>query len=326
MPLCSKPYIRTGAQPCPCGQCHGCLTNRKQLWTHRNILESYNHEASSFVTLTYTDEHLPLNGKGIPTLRKEDLQLFLKRLRKHFPPKSVRYYAVGEYGTAGSRGINPHFHLCLYGVGEEKHRIIQDVWRKPSKFGKRGDPLGFTYTGSFTPQSAAYVAGYVQKKTKYNKDMYDEFEILPEFSTMSLRPAIGYNAVSLIAAALQENPEAFTPTGDVPTSLMHGSRRLPLGNYLREKIREELGLDHTLETWVDPITGEIEEKRKWHGKEIQKEIYRQELSDLQKNTQEDQKLPKDAQASIKHALQYRDGQAILNFEAKQKLKSKSGVL
>jgi hypothetical protein len=317
MPLCSKPYITTSGQPAPCGQCPGCLTNAKQQWTHRILLESLGHEENSFITLTYDDENLPLNEKGIPSLRKRDLQLFIKRLRKK--GHKFRYYAVGEYGTSGSRGINPHFHLCLFGVGEEKSLDIAKSWTKEKH--KSFNPLGFTYTGSLTPQSAAYVAGYVQKKTKYNKDMYDEFEITPEYSVMSRRPGIGYFAIPKIAEVIRQNPETLTITGDVPTSLMHGKRKLPFGKYMREKLREELNLDHTLESEYDPLTGEvIKEKKVWHAKEEQKKLYEKEMQILQENTQiPDEKLPKDAQVSIKHALQYMNGQSILNFENKQKI-------
>jgi uncharacterized Rmd1/YagE family protein len=341
MALCSKPYIHAGHQPVPCGQCAGCLTNRKQLWTHRIILESIGHEKNAFITLTYSNENVPYErsekekytcektGKEkekwvfypteYPTLSKYDLTRFFKNLRNRTNQK-FRYYAVGEYGTKGARGINPHFHICLFGLGEEAAGIIQDSWRTETGSRTKGDPLGYTYTGSLTPQSAAYVAGYVQKKTKYNKDMWEEFEITPEYSTMSNRPGIGAHAVPKIAEALQLWPEGLTPTGDVPTSIMHGNRKLPLGNYLREKIREEMQLDHTLETWMDPITGEIEEKKKWHGKELFKEVLKAELLALQENKEDyDPKLTPDAQASIKHAIEYRDKQKILNFDAKQKL-------
>ena len=326
MALCSKPYITLSGQPTPCGQCQGCLVNRKQLWTHRIILESLGHEKNCFVTLTYMDEHLPLNGEGTPTLVKDHLSGFIKKLRTKLPQK-LRYYAVGEYGTSGARGINPHYHLCLFNVGEEDGWAIQDSWRTNEGRGKQGEELGFSYTGSLTPKSAAYVAGYVQKKTKYNKDMYDELQILPEYSTMSNRPGIGAGAIDKIAETISEH-NAFTPTGDVPVSLYHGSRKLPLGQYMREKLRWKLDLDRTEITEYDKRTGEIQKTRvKWHGKEKQKEIYEEELRLLQENKEVyDPKLPEHAKSSKKAALAYRDGQAIANFEARQKIFSKSGTL
>lgn len=324
MALCSKPYIGTGRnQIGPCGQCRGCLTNRKQLWTHRIILESKAHDQNSFITLTYNDENLPLNSQGTPTLVKRDLQLFIKRLRNRLPQK-LRYYGVGEYGTNGSRGINPHFHVCLFGADERAAEAIHDSWQTETGGGTHEThSLGHTYTGSLTPQSAAYVAGYVQKKSKYNNDMYEELDITPEYATMS--QGIGRASVEDIAKILETYPEALTPTGDVPYSLTHAGRQLPLGNYLREKLREKLDLDRTEEHYIDPLTGEITTKIKWHGKERQKDIQETEMQILRKNPEINSqagKLPEDGQVSISKFLEWKNGQAIENFERRQDIYTK----
>lgn len=325
MPQCSNPYNPKGDNPpVPCGKCPACLTNRKQLWTHRIMLESYLHENNSFVTLTYNDDHFPENS----SLNFDHLKKFFHRLRKRFPPKTYRYYAIGEYGTSGDRkaskyGINPHYHICLFGIGEEKQRVIAECWTDP----KTKKPYGFTYTGTLTPQSAAYVAGYVQKKNEYNKQMYEELGIKPEQARMSNRPGIGAKAAKLIAEQIKKHPETLTQCGDVPISLNHGKRTLPLGRYIREKIREELNMDHTLQIEHDPHTGEVlNEKKIWHAKERQKDVYKTELQLLQKNTQKDQKLPEDATISQKTLLIYLNKQANLNFLAKDKLNQKEGIL
>lgn len=306
--------------PSPCGKCSGCLVNRKQLWTHRIVLESYAHEKNSFITLTYEDKHLPKTQDGIPTLNKTHLQNFFKNLRRRLPDK-IRYYAVGEYGTAGERGINPHFHACLFNVGEEDAQAVQDAWREPTGRGKQGEIMGFTDTGSLTPQSAAYVAGYVQKKTVINKEQWEHLGIQPEYSTMS--QGIGKNAVKLIADTIRKHPEILTPAGDVPTYLLHGERKLPLGKYLREKIRWELDMERTETVYMDEFTGELETKVKWHAKELQKQAYKQELQDMQKNTQEDKKLPDEATVSIKNLLKYQNKQQIENEEKRRKIFTKN---
>jgi hypothetical protein len=322
MALCSKPYVGRNGDTGPCGQCLGCRINHKQLWTHRIILESKGHEQNSFITLTYNDENLPLNSKGVPTLVKRDLELFIKRLRDRVPQK-LRYYAVGEYGTKGSRGINPHFHVCLFGADERYAEEIHSSWYKENGRGNHEEKisLGHTLTGTLTPQSAAYVAGYVHKKTKYNKDMYEEYDIVPEYSTMS--QGIGRNAIKEIAKILEKYPEALTPTGDVPYSLQHGKRKLPLGNYLREKLREELGLDCTIQTLYDEKTGEIIKERKlWHAKETQKKIMQEEVRILRQNPEiqaQSGKLPEHAQISISKFLDWKNGQSIINFEKRHEL-------
>lgn len=62
----------------------------------------------------------------------------------------------------------------------------------------------------------------------------------PEFARMSLRPGIGALAVSDIAGTVRQNDLA--PDGIVPTALQHGRNILPLGRYLRRKLRLALGL------------------------------------------------------------------------------------
>jgi hypothetical protein len=326
MAICRTPFVTLSGDLAPCGRCPECLVNRKQLWTHRNILESYDHEQKCFLTLTYSDEHLPHNEEDTPTLHKEDVQRFIKKLRQAYPHK-IRYYLVGEYGTAGERGINPHYHLLLYGIGHEHSELIQDKWRSAAGKGKKGDILGFAYVEDVTHQSIAYVVGYVEKKTEYNKQMYEEFNIVPEYSSMSLKPSIGFNSVPKIAALLKAKPEYLTEHGDVPYSIMHGPRSLPLGSYLREKIREELDLPHDIETYMNEDTGELIDKKIWHGKEEAKAQKRAEMQILQENTLiHDPKLPKDAQISKKIMHDYLYEQSHKNFDARKKLQYNSHTL
>jgi hypothetical protein len=326
MAICRKPWITPPGDIAPCGQCPECLTNRKQLWTNRNILESYAHEKKSFLTLTYSDENLPTNYRDIPSLNKTHLQTFFKNLRSKLETP-IRYYAVGEYGTAGSRGINPHFHVLLYGADQEQAEAIHDSWRLPAGRGKQGEPAGFVYIGDITDQSIAYVAGYVQKKNKYNKDMYDEFEITPEYSTMSLRPTIGASAIPKFVELFKAKPEYLTEYGDVPYSVNHGSRALPLGNYLREKIREGLDLPHDIHTYMDEQTGKLTDKKIWHGKEEAKAQRKKEMQILQENQKVyDPKLPEDAKVSIKHFYEYKNEQAKKQFDARQRFNHTSHTL
>lgn len=59
---------------------------------------------------------------------------------------------------------------------------------------------------------------------------------------MSLRPGVGALAVSDIADVLttESGCDALTRVGDVPTALSHGLKSMPLGRYLRGKLREAL--------------------------------------------------------------------------------------
>lgn len=187
------------------------------------------HEASCFVTLTYNEDNVPLVRPDIGTLVPKHLQLWLKRFRQKISPSTVRYYAVGEYGDQTWR---PHYHLALFGVGPEAQQIISDTWA-----------MGFVQVGDLTRESAQYVAGYVTKKMT-SKDDPRLSGRHPEFARMSNRPGIGAVAMKQVATALstEHGLDECKKTGDVPFQLMHGKKNMPLGRYLRRKLREEMGL------------------------------------------------------------------------------------
>jgi len=222
--LCKNPYVQ-GITPYPCGQCLPCRLNRRRLITHRLLLEQRCHEFSCFPTLTYTDETLPVDG----SLDPDHTSLWLKRLRRRLgPTRPVRYYLIGEYGDETFR---PHYHAALFGLSSLENELLSRSWA-----------MGGTLLGTLTAESAQYIAGYVTKKMTAK----DDPRLLgrhPEFARMSLRPGIGALAVPVIADALNCSAGAASIAldGDVPTALNHGRKKLPLGRYLRRKLREELG-------------------------------------------------------------------------------------
>lgn len=228
--LCEKPYV-IGSMPCPCQQCFPCRINRRRLWAHRLDLESQMHGDSSFVTLTYDDEHLPLGGSLAP----DDPQKWLKRLRKVLAPEKVRYFLAGEYGPETFR---PHYHAAIFGLAASVAGgvdgcagVVRDTWN-----------LGNTFVGPLSRDGAMYVAGYVTKKMTQGKDKRLNGKY-PEFSRMSLRPGIGAPAVPDIARVLDTpfGMGSIDASGDVPVSLQYGRSNVPLGRYLRVKLREALG-------------------------------------------------------------------------------------
>ena len=94
--------------PIPCGSCIGCRADKARAWSDRLQAElSITSKPSWFVTLTYDDDHLPSDRK----LRKGDLQLFHKRMRKAFGP--FRFFACGEYGERTHRA---HYHSIYIGL------------------------------------------------------------------------------------------------------------------------------------------------------------------------------------------------------------------
>lgn len=232
--LCRKPFVKAGAAY-PCGQCMPCRVNRRNMWSHRLMLEAFCHVDKAFVTLTYDDDHLIYDWRTrAPILWKEDVQNFLKRLRFKLEPMKLRFYAVGEYGDKRDR---PHYHLMLYGYpacGRGSTRgenccaacdMLRSVWGK-----------GNVFSGYVSKQSAAYVAAYTVKKMTSVDDPRLRGRT-PEFCTMSLRPGIGAEAMWDVASSVL----AHDIWPDVPLVLTYGRQSKPLGRYLRRRLRKLTG-------------------------------------------------------------------------------------
>lgn len=236
--LCRNPFV-TGGAGYGCGQCFPCRVKRRRIWVHRILLEGMLYPNNSFVTLTYADEKLP-DGMS---LRLYDLQLFLKRLRSRLSPDKVRYFAVGEYGEQEGR---PHYHLALFNYvgcvfgdyfvysGQRKREcmclscsFIRHVWSN-----------GRIHQGVIERKSAQYIAGYTVKgMTRHDDERLGGKE--PEFARMSLRPGIGADAMCNVARTIE--CYKLAADGDVTSALRNGSRILPLGRYLRERLRLRVG-------------------------------------------------------------------------------------
>lgn len=154
----------------------------------RCVHEASLYEENAFVTLTYDQGHVPAGGR----LEYQDFQKFMKRLRKHYAQRQIRFYMCGEYGPQLQR---PHFHACLFNIdfedkkpwaitdgGEITYRseTLETLW-----------PQGFSTIGQVNFQTAAYTARYCMKKITGKNAKYYYNELTPEFNHMSLKPGIG---------------------------------------------------------------------------------------------------------------------------------------
>lgn len=177
----------------PCGQCIGCRVRRASDWATRCMHEASLHDENSFITLTYDEEHVPMQGQ----LVYPHFQAFMKRLRFHVG-KPLRFYMCGEYGETYDR---PHYHAVLFG-----HAFYDDrVLLRESKAGRLYSSVtldriwkyGMCSVGDVTFDSAAYVARYVVKKvngaaaedhyTRVDGMTGEIYQKVPEFSRMSLQ-------------------------------------------------------------------------------------------------------------------------------------------
>lgn len=236
---CRKPFRDFG-----CGQCIPCRISKRRVWTYRIMLESLLHSDNCFATLTYEDSNVPTGN----TLNPRHLQLFLKRLRLALSEFgiSIRYYSVGEYGDETQR---PHYHLAIFGLPPTATELVLKAWGK-----------GHIMLGDLSIESAQYIAGYVTKKmTSWHDPRLNGRH--PEFARMSLKPGIGAGAIKDISASLLSTDAGFrmlVALNDVPHALNYGSKMMPLGRYLKGKLRHETGMlqdlsNYHLDKWKREI-------------------------------------------------------------------------
>lgn len=209
----------------PCGHCIGCRLDYSRSWADRMMLELETAGSGVFVTLTYDNEHIkwsqfdefdnPLYG----TLDKRDCQLFMKRLRKHFRNKRIRFYLGGEYGE---NTLRPHYHAIIFGLSLDDFsdlvphgcnelgdnyfvsNTLTDIWSN-----------GFSLISDVSWKTCAYVARYVTKKLSgpYSID-YAFRNVIPEFALMSRKPGLGSDYLSLNPDCLDFNSiNLSTPEG-----------------------------------------------------------------------------------------------------------------
>lgn len=185
--------------------------------------EAKMHDESCFLTLTYSEDKVPENG----TLRVDDCQRFLKRLRKSLSPKKIRFFLCGEYGEKKHR---PHYHAIIFGY-DFPDKLPLSLLHDSGKMGanvqyyhsESADALwgnGRVVIGAVSFDSACYVANYATKKIN-GKDAAKHYNgRKPEFLLMSRRPGIGrsfierfmsdvYPSDSVIVRGIEARPPRY---------------------------------------------------------------------------------------------------------------------
>jgi len=215
---CDSPFyvLRTLASiekvPVPCGRCPPCKLRRVNSWVFRLMQEAKRSVTAHFVTLTYDTTTVPISKNGFMTLDKQDVQKWMKRLRK-LETNKLKYYLVGEYGTKNGR---PHYHAIVFNVSNVEH--FNFSWG-----------LGETHIGHVTSDSVAYTMKYIDK-ANFNKK-HGRDDRVPEFPLMS--KGLGDNYLS--PEMIQYHKEDLTRLYATKPS----GHRIALPRYYRQRIYDK---------------------------------------------------------------------------------------
>lgn len=223
--------------PIPCGKCIECRLQHARNWSDRMMAEASYYTDNVFLTLTYDNDSLPepltrFNESGelevspVHPLVKRDLQLFIKRLRKHFPDQRIRYYACGEYGD---KSMRPHYHLILFNLRLEDAKLLYTSEDGYSYFTSESISKLWSYglhiLTDVNWQTCNYVSRYVTKKLIHGyDDMPEKLNYPQEFSVMSRKPGIGYQWY-------QDHKDSLSLFNESYLSDDKGSRKIGMNKY-----------------------------------------------------------------------------------------------
>lgn len=259
-----------------CGKCLTCLIRKRSSLTARGVMEAQGlpPDQTQFLTLTYNEDFLPTvkgwdNVLGVEveheTLRKRDLQNFLRRLNglhQRRTGRKIRSLNAGEYGSLGSR---PHYHLILFGISSElAYELCYLAWSVPKRPGLKSEhvstvkvktpnthpscyhhvevdaartrhQMGFLTFGETNPRTVAYTASYTLSALAQGKERPEGVE--PEFATWSTHPGLGAEFIETYGKHLAEHysivglPSTYGP--DKPFVGLPNSIELPTDKGLR---------------------------------------------------------------------------------------------
>lgn len=243
---------------------------------------------SSFVTLTYDDNNLPITPVSPigpvqypwPTLQKAEFQKFIKRIRRDLGDTKIKYYACGEYGEDKER---PHYHCLFFGLGLSRdHRaIIMENW--PYCDWKNPQIVKGSF-GLVEPESIQYVAGYIHSKLSGEEARlnYDKYSREPVFRVGS--QGLGKNY--LLKHAEQISEQGY---------LTHRSIAHSLPRYYINKL-DEIGLR------PDLTEKNIENQCEKNQKLIGLWMSDREIDRANQPAIEDMKMQAEGKGKIQHSL------------------------
>ena len=196
----------------PCGKCLNCRARSRQEWVFRLRQEYLSCNFGLFVTLTYDDEKLPPDGVSV-----RDVQLFIKRLRKHWKARAFRYYLVSEYGDHTFR---PHYHgLFFFAIDltDQIYDTISDSWQN-----------GFCSFGEIEEGSIVYCTKYCLKGSTVPEGKNPNFRLVSKM----------YGGLG--AEYIEKQSEYHLQRLEKPSLAVWQGQKAPLPRYYREKLLNKL--------------------------------------------------------------------------------------
>lgn len=222
----------------PCGHCLNCLVKKQsqiEFLAKKELLENYKlGKSATFLTLTYDDKHIPINENGFVTLRRKDLQDFIKNMRRqieyHNFNLQFKYLYCGEYGDGShsttESGIStnrPHYHLIFIGLSPEQTKLFtRKLWKH-----------GLCDIGPLGAGGIRYLCKYMMKST-------------PDKDVKALRELCGqqnpffYHSVGLAKTWINKNLDKIVE--DNFTFNLNGKRYL-FPKYVLQYVSNHTGVD-----------------------------------------------------------------------------------
>lgn len=257
-----------------CGRCIGCRKMKQREWQIRMYHEAQHclelDQGTSFLTLTYSDEHIPMgqldefgdvsppanNRRPRPSLRYDHLVGFTTRLRRaldyHFK-RQITFYIAGEYGGQTGR---PHYHAAIFGWSFPDRQPLSVRGKSgktlySSPLLSRAWPYGYSSIGTETGASAfSYVAKYITKGLSRDQELslgYGD----QEFSAAYKSRGLGFRWLE------RHWPDLY-PSDQV---IMDG-KAYPIPR----------AYDKKLEEWEPEVFGIVSRARKHRSKEYYREM------------------------------------------------------
>lgn len=249
----------------PCSKCLECRLNYAREAAIRCIHEAQMHPENSFITLTYSDEHL-----DSPKLNYEHFQKFIKDLRNkvfrettnqffgedHWKKLSkdekklhiqlnkdiydshrIGVFVTGEYGDKKKR---PHWHAIIfnwspkdlvYAYSNDRGDKIYNSEELTQLWGR-----GFAEVGSVTLESAGYVARYAAKKLTHGEDGKHDYNPIHKRSNKN---AIGKKFIE----------KYYTDIFSIGCVILPGGTKASIPRYYEKWLKQ-----HKYEDWIKYLT------------------------------------------------------------------------